>query len=579
MRIWADVYSAANVKLGSVNNIKSARVTTALDGAGTWTMAFSATDANALSLLQEERRVRLFVQVDGKTRLMGGGVIQEPVVSGDATASVSGVDDLVALTRRSVLLGRKYDNQPIATIASDLIGLVPGWSILVTATGNQSVRLDGASVLKALIRVANEAGLHLRLGEVLNTAEMGAFGDNSGMTALKPQTITSELQGRDDIVLIDKIQRTTSSKDLVNRVFPIGAGEGEAALTLKNSSYIVPSLTGPDGKTIYYLDDQDSIDTYGRIERFATFKEIVPLDNTATAKERAADMLYQAAQQWLQRNAQPLIGYSLTVKKMAKRLRPGDKVHVQYKGWSQQPSGQPDVWLNVDELMWVMKVTENVSEGGSSVQLDVSTIDRYEQDVGEIVVNALEAIQVRNISVQTYPAPFIYGGYDTIQGLNFVGGSSGYNAIKNAVYVLRIDDSFTDVTRVKLNFKTTPLFATVRQTVSGTTWTHIWQVVPGGNYPTYLRLEINGDDVTDDLGGPWGGAQNTAGSAVDVTVDITDYILAAPNLYQGHTISLSCGYYTAETRVDSSELSNVNSQASNGVVFFTITGQAIGQAK
>lgn len=579
MRIWAEVYSAADVKLGSVNNIKSAKVTAALDGAGSFNLSFSATDKNALSLLQEERRVRLFVYADGKTRLMGGGVIQEPVVGGDATASVSGVDDLVALSRRSVLLGRKYDNQPIATIASDLINLVPGWSILVSATGNQSVRLDGVSVLKALIRVANEAGLHLRLGDIPNTVEMGAFGDDSQMVALKPMTVTPELQNRDDVVLIDKIQRTVSSKDLVNRVFPIGAGEGEAALTLKNSSYIVPSVTRPDGKLVYYLQDQDSIDTYGLIERFVTFKEIVPLDNTVTAKQRAADMLYQAATTWLQRAARPLTGYTLTVKKMARRLRPGDKLHVQYKGWSQQPSGQPSVWLNVDELMWVMKVTENVGEGGGSVQLDVSTIDRYEQDIGEIVVSAMESIQMRNISVQTYPAPFIYGGYDTIQGLNFVGGSSGYNAIKKAVYVLRIDDSFTDVTRVKLNFKTTPLFATVRQTVSGTTWTHIWQVVPGSNYPTYLRLEINGDDVTDDLGGPWGGAQNSPGSAVDVTVDITDYILAAPNLYQGHTISLSCGYYTAETRVDSSELSNVNSQASNGVVFFTITGQAIGQAK
>jgi len=577
MRVWADVLDLNDVRIGTVLNIKGTTFTTALDGVGSFRLDFSATDTDTLELLQKERKVRIYVEVDGRTRTLGTGIIREDEVNEEGKATVSGPDSLDALTRRNTWLGLKYDNLPIATIAADLISRVPGWTTNVSATGNQAVRFDGVNILKALVRMASEAGVHIRPGDEPYSVDIGAFGEDTGLLALKPATITEELDGREDIVIIQNIQRKSSSRDVVNRIVPLGAGEGAAAVTLKDSSFAVPTLTMPDGKVVYYLDNQPSIETYGQSEKIATFKEIAPLANNTASKQRAADMLYQAASTWLERNAVPLETYSVTVRKARRTIKSGDKIRISYQGVVDTERGVKS-FLSTNELFWVMKVTETVNESGISTALEVNTVDRYENDTAKIVVDAMEAIQVRNVSVQTYPAPFIYGGYDYIQGLQFPGGPSGYNAVKKAEYVLRIDDSFTDVTSVKLNIKTAPLFATTRQYVVGVNWWHFLQVIPGYNYPTYLRLEINGEDVTTALGGPWGGADGSPGSAVDVTVDITDYILAAPNLYQAHTIKLSAGWYSGETRVDASEPSSVNSQASNGVVFFTITGQAIGQA-
>ncbi len=64
-------------------------------------------------------------------------------------------------------------------------------------------------------------------------------------------------------------------------------------------------------------------------------------------------------------------------------------------------------------------------------------------------------------------------------------------------------------------------------------------------YPDTLRVSINGTDRTTALGGPWGGG----GSAVDVTLDVTDYINAAATLQQEHTVQFSCDGGQGEVEV------------------------------
>ncbi|HRF98421.1 MAG TPA: hypothetical protein PLZ51_24610, partial [Aggregatilineales bacterium] len=81
---------------------------------------------------------------------------------------------------------------------------------------------------------------------------------------------------------------------------------------------------GADGRPLYYLTDEDSIATYGVMQRAGTFKDIAPLTNSVVSKQIASDALFDAAQVWLKRNSVKQVVYSLSLKKMKKVIRPGD---------------------------------------------------------------------------------------------------------------------------------------------------------------------------------------------------------------------------------------------------------------
>lgn len=549
MRIWAEVYDASGNKLGNsqINDIISTKVRRELDAAGSFDFTV-ATSKNALETLTNEREVRVFFKRDDLTNareLYRGYIRQNRMEVGKTpTLSFSGVTSMDALARRSVLLGRVFDAQPISAIASNLISLVPGWYVEVDsaiAGDLQSSRFDGASVLKALIRTAEEKGVHIRESARANTVEIGAFGVSNGLRFIKPpSSVGMELAQNNDVVLINKISQTDSTADLVNWIIPLGAGEGSAALTLKDSTrtspYAIKTITAPNGATLYYLADGQSIANYGQIERVVTFKEIAPIANSDSAKIAAANALYDAAAAWLRRNSVKLTTYKLTGCKVAQAIRPGDKIRIQYTGTVDTPDSKL-TYININDDFWVMSVTESFSKSGLSVDLDVTTIDRHAQDVTRIVVGMLDDIEVQNVAVKTGPVVFPVVGYDTLKYGSTIG--AGLNLGKYARMDLRINNFVTNVSRVELRFITFPNHVTGRTTVDGfgNYWT-FHSIVTSDDYPSGIVLRINDVDVTAALGGPWNSGINVQ---TDQTVDISNYILkASGGVYQNHKIEFFC---------------------------------------
>lgn len=570
MKLWADVYDVTETKVGAVYSIVTATVNKALDEIGSLAISTPATDTDALTLLTNEARVRVYVEHDGVSRELGRGVIRKKT----ATANGSGytlnfdcVGSMDALNRKSVLLGRSYTDQPIATIAADLTALVSGWSVGVDAgAGNQTARYDGVSVFKALLRTASEKGLHVREGEDANTVEIGAFGDDSGVFIVSASHNNDQLLGNNEVVLIEIIVQETDSRDVVNWVIPMGAGEGSAAQTLKlatATSYPIGTMTAPDGSTLHYISDTTSITTYGQIEKIVTFKEIGPVANSTTAKTLAADELYDAAVAWLIRNKDPLVTYRVTVRKPRAVLRPGQLVTMSYKGYVQTDAGGGElVPISVEnEQFWLMKVTERITDNGDVLDLQISSIDRYQQDMNKIVVDAIESMQARNVSVQTFPAWIINSSKDFIQTDTVIGGFSW----KTADFKMKIDSLVTDVISVRLQFKTETLYATAQVSTAGV-WTPIYnqRILKGTIYPNGVNLAVNGVDVTSALGGPWG-----SGSAIDVDVDITTYIVnAVGGIYQDHSLVFSCSVLgVAATENYPNYTASSSILASNGVVY------------
>lgn len=584
MRIWADVLNTTDTLIGTVYSVISPTITKALDEIGSLSFSTPATDETALSLLTNEARVRVYVEHDDVSRELGRGVIRKVTATANAggyTLNFDCVGSMDALNRKNVLLGRSYTNQPIATIATDLTALVSGWSVGVDAgVGNQTSRYDGVSVFKALLRTATEKGLHVREGTAANTIEIGAFGDDSGLFAVSPSHSSVEILGNDDIVLIESIVQETDSRDVVNWVVPLGAGEGSAALTLKNAtatSYPINTMTAPDGSTLYYLTDTNSVLEYGQIEKIVTFKEIAPVTNSATAKAYAANSLYDAAVAWLDRNKDPLVTYRLTVRKPRVNLRPGQKITVSYKGFvATDGNGGELVPISVEnQPFWLMKITERITDSGDVLELTVSSIDRYQQDMNKIVVDAIESMQARNVAVGTYPLVIPFMAYDTLkEGTTF---GSGYSQGKKAKLDVRINDYITDIQRVELRFVTYPLYRTSHlYFLSSPNFYSKFDLLTSSQYPSGISVFINGDDVTTALTdldtsevGPFNTGSNTQ---TDNRVDISDYIInATGGIYQNHTIELHCeARLGGDVSFGSPDPAVTNQPCSQGQVFILV---------
>lgn len=578
MRVLAQVYDAYGTRTGPpVTAIKGASATEQLDGAGSFSLDV-ATDERVLDYLVNEAEARVQVQTYDDSRLEEWvrGVIRDNEITDQESGpkiTVSGPDVLDQLTEETVGIGRSYNNQTLSTIINDLLSL-KGWSASIdtsVASDLQASRFDGVNVLQALIRTVQEKGIHFRNGLVPNTIEVGVFGNNARdacgarVRAIRaPSIISAELQENTAVILIDRISRSSKSDDVVNWCIPIGAGEGSSALTLKDTTYIIYDETSgavvsgyvPSTYPIYRRLNSAGIYEYyidasaGARKRKAvvTFKEIGPVANELPAKQLAANALVQATTAYLERQRLPLVCYRLSAKNVQATIRAGDKIRVRYTGeveiQDETRSTRPRLtYINVNEDMWVMKVTRRISEGGIGYDFEVSTIDRYAMDSTKIVVSMMQAMQARNLSVQTFPFMSERSSKD------FVGMDVLRLQDRPAQFSLKIDEKVTDLVQVSIRFKTRPLTAQTRvQDSSVSPFLVVYEMIEGDQHPKGLQLWINGVDVSAAFGGPWNnrisgtpGIAWSAGqyenNALDVTCDITSYILnASGGIYRDHVI-------------------------------------------
>jgi len=586
MRLWADVYAADGVtRLGAGPvALLEATVTRALDEAGGLSLAFAGGDGRALELCANERWVRVWVEQDGNTREIGRGIIRRMEYSGAAgdRVRVEARGALDALTRRTVGRNRVYTNEEMWVIAAELAAIA-GWDVEVEGgLGLQTVRFAGASVLKALIRMCEERGIHLRDGAAWKSVAIGAFGAVADGIVTNVPLVAREMYGQRDLILIERMTETASTEAVANRVRPLGTGEGAAALTLGGSTrtnpYVIQSVL-ENGATEYYLEDAESVAAYGVIERYVTFKEIGPVANNTAAKTLAANALYDAAAAWLERNAVEARTYKLSARAQV-GLQAGDRVRVRYIG---------EIWrdelvvrtADIDDVFWVMSVTERVGMGGVTTDLELSTTDKRQMDAAQRVVGALEAVDVRNVAVQTFP----YWSENTWTDTVCYGVKAGY--WKRAQFKIQFDEAVTDVVRVVARWKTRPLSTNsiVISQQDGRRWVaeNTFAVREGDHHPKGLRLLVNGVDVTAAYGGPWN-PRSTDNAALDVSMDLTD-VLREAGLYQEHTIeframvhgeSTPMSYYVPETFAPG--FVSGMGERSSGVIEFNLRVLGISQA-
>jgi len=598
MRIWAEVYDSSGAEVAFIDSLISANASSRLDEAGTFDLQ-CALQQDVIDYLINGNEIALYAQEDTETPVQWTrGKIIKPRIqeTGDnLSISISGRDLMDELRMKVVGLGRSYNAQTVQTIMDDLVGLVDGWTADVeTANASllQTARFDGAKVLKAILQSTKQLGLHIRNGTVNRTLEIGAFGtaattaNGQAIWAMRaPSSITPEFYSNNNVLVIDTISVTDDLDPSVNWAIPMGAGEGTAATTLKDTSYEILNTDNTvyrAGTTptypIYIRTNDFDIDEYyidasdGDDQRQDTlsFKTIGPIANSSTAKQLASDALADACMASLARTRVALTSYTLTVRKLRVDIRPGDLIHVQYKGVV-PTTGDPKAtrstltYIDVDEDLWVMGMQRSASENGFITTLQVSTVDRHVMDDTDIMVEVLDRSEVQNLTVQTFPFGFQDSSERVIQGAS----SPSDAQYKTANFSLKVPDFFTEVIRVDLQLVTRPLYSmTDVGAVLGPlpeALKYYYAVYPSTNYPCDITITIDGVDRTTALGGPWNASAGN--SAVDVTLDISEYIVdAVGGLYQNHTIVFAAGYKAGEVRVNTSHPSEPAGNASNGVV-------------
>ncbi|TXH53846.1 MAG: hypothetical protein E6Q97_12165 [Desulfurellales bacterium] len=536
-RVWAEVFSPAGEKLGSGHiQLAGVSVTRLLDGAGTVTVDVPGMNLRARSLLTAQRRVLVYQGEPGAApRLVGQGIVGKAGKGQSPSGwslDIDGPDLLAELKDYNTLFNRQYNNVPLEDVITELAALA-GWSAEVEPSDVTVVaRFDWVSVLKALQTIQKNNGLHLRLGDDERTLEFGAFGQDAGITVKNVETggATS-----DDIAIIESIRVVEDSEKIFNMIFPVGSGEGEATVTLaKSTRPWVRSMAGADGRTIYYVSDEDSIAAYGVKQKPAQYKDIAPLTNSEASKIEAANALADATLADLAWNSQPQRTYSVTLRKCRRTLKPGDTVRLMYSGPMRFDDGHlirelPDE--RIDARFYITKVMERLTPTSSTVSLEISNIDRGRQDAAAAVMEAVERIEQRNLKPQRIQQTMVFHYKDH------------YSDLSNSTSEWEIpitENLFSEVISVKLRIRL------VRASFGG------YVELTGGNFwaSYYFTRSLLYAKLTADIGWQTNGTPPvqtiernlvTAGGDVNTgyyaEFDVTnDFLNSAGGLYCTHLI-------------------------------------------
>jgi hypothetical protein len=583
MRVFVDVYDASGNKVGEgpIRTASGVSVSRELDGLGSISFQVPATDPRTAAITHGSIVGITLVQ-GAKRRELGRGFvtsIDQSEASGDSRINIDCPDDLQLLQNIIVGRAKTYQDVPLGNAVNDLAGKA-GWTALVDGLNiNIEARFDGSSLLKALQTIAEEKGLHFRRGEGSNVIEFGVLGKDNGITVRGPKQILRYDQ-RADIAYVHRLDITSASESIATEILPLGGGEGEAAITLAKSTrsgdpYVIEVRTGDSGRKEYWLVDTAARAKYGVRQRMLTFKNINPVSNSQSGLIRTANALYDAAAAWLKRNSIPQTTYSASAKGVNKTIRPGDRIRIVYDGMVWR-DGKPYRYMKINDLFWVLSVSESVGDNSLSVDLKLSDVDQQPDTEAGALIKAMENLQVRERKPITTVSWVTQTYYDYTQGSDPVADPIFSQNSRSAKFRFATDELMTDIIKVIFRFRTSPFVIPATITTSGV-WSPNYNsyMISSPVYPRRIKLFVNGVDVTTKFGGPWNDGDNNV--PVIVEADITDEILAA-GVQNDHLIEVLAGQGNGAWNYPGYAASTATYLASNGYVEGTIRALVVTQA-
>ena len=459
MKIWVDIENSAGNKLGPgpITTAPGFDQTKRLDRAGEFACPAPATDSRA-ALIVKKRVLRCRGIVNGAVEDLGAGVIDKTSVSagGAPVLQVNGGGLERELTYRSVGFLEISDGAGggVSTALADIMAFAPaGWSIDVvngyaTTTNLVYANFAGESVLAALVKLAEHTGEHFRFDGRKLVWLRKAF-TSSGVRAVQvvdPVAIESQA----NLAIITDLNEVEDSFDLLSRIYPFGSGTGEARLTLGPTTKSAPAGYTLDAAN-NYLKHDSAESTYGRIDRYLSFKDIRPISNTSPDLVSAANALFDAAYEYLSRYATPAKFYSLSVAKLDTEVLPGQTIHVVYRRVVDGFTA-----IDIDADLYVLETTTRVDTAGvRTVGMVVATVDRWPVSDDEMLAGEMDQGKV----FEAFP--------QMNANAHVVSYSEPMDDAKGAQFDFWLGEEVVTVNQVLLRFKIEPLRSTVKSAASG----------------------------------------------------------------------------------------------------------------
>jgi len=456
--------------------------------------------------------------------------------TGKAILSVHCYSELVELLRQTVGFQRSYTYNSVEQVIIDLANTVDWKAEVETDIGFTTLSYDGESVLGAIDEVRDRFETHYRLKLASNRIlQFGNFGESSGvrLTNLRGQ-VQVQFAAQQNVAIVEQISRKRDAEGIINRVIPLGAGDGEAQITIEGATSgtrVIQTGTNVNGSSYFYLEDADSVARYGVRVRVLVNQTARPLTGNDTAILNAKNALKLIGESFLTKHLVERVEYDVTVRGLPATVNVGDKVRLVYRGVRENV-----VYLNVDEDFYVMDIRRSRSASGDrSADLKLAS-DNARRTTDEDILVGLTKKQGKNDThAKLTTAPLRWEAEDTM-------GSDGVNSVfKYAVFNFKMNERFVDVLNLTLDFHTFPL--------SLNSYQNNYAVYETAMYPQFVTMLFDEEDVSSQFGGPWN-TQNK-NEQVDVTCDLTNLLVNSPlGLYAQHTVKfLTAGGANFDTGV------------------------------
>lgn len=391
MRFFIDITNAAGSKVGSgpITSASRWQSTKLLDRIGDFSFTMPAADPKA-ALIANRLFATCYAILPNGVAEVGAGIIDrveyQPGPDGDVSLTVSGEDLFRELIWRNVGLstisgaGSDLPDTHAAAVAQLELLAPAGWNFTAdTSPPNDDIwyNFHGESLFAALAKVGELSRSHMWLSGSRALSYDSVWTD-SGLRAIEAPSV-ADIEAFDNICYIGNLSAAVDSKDLVTRIYAYGQPIPDQPFIEYISSYhFTKSATGyTDGLELgvgYYLERDDAVALYGRVEEWKSYNEIKVPAATGSYVTTAANQMFDLALWELQRRGQPVSYYSLSLAHSPSIIRPMTTIRCIF---SRFVDGRGV--LNIDQDMYVMGATTVIdAEGMRTTDLEVATADRWQ---------------------------------------------------------------------------------------------------------------------------------------------------------------------------------------------------------
>ena len=469
---WVDIYDSSGTKRGSGPlNVTEWRTVSRMDKAGEFSFRLPLTDPQS-NLIQPLRVAKAYAIVDGAVQILGIGVIESietDLNSEPSMMTVSGND----ITHNLAFMSMGFQTFNAVTFdaaLSTLFAASSPWTHTLDAAGvgvgSLYYETAGESTLQTLRTLckgiaggahfyfdpnggSNEEHIHISVG----VTSSGVRATQSPNPADYP-----ELCG------IKTLKLTHEAFDLITRIYPYGAGNGDQRLTLEHTTATAPFGYSLNATENYIQNDISQAALGTRIKHLA-FNDIRPISNSAQAMADAADALFVVAYNELKNRSSYQRTYQLEVVGLSKLLKPSQTIRVVYEEYAGAYKA-----MSVDEDLVILEVTTVVDETGIRTDsLVVSNLDKYPTDDFSAIVQEMEAGRSLEAHPQLTATKDRVGPY-----------TRRIDATHNAVFTFDIGDETTTLTYANLRVKTQPLRSSVKSNEAESSHTHTVSIGASG---------------------------------------------------------------------------------------------------